>query len=544
MIFVRIIKNIFSLFYGLFRGYIKMHRKIYTWRNLLHLDNFLAYGFCWLFLWSLSSINFEVLSPFGEAFEDVEMSDVIYSKLGRNEELRERISNEDDTTVILDKNVVLVNIGHLNRGGIAELIECINLAKPKLVALDVFFTEDKSSLSLQDSLNDVRLQEAFAKTKKLFLVSEGKKFNDSMSVYDSMATSHDKFLQNAIIGNANMKVDNEADGSGEFHVLRNFFTKRGVTVEGKKVMMDAFPVKIAEAINPKAVEKLKKRNKELELIDFVGNMYVNNILLPEHEQHKMYEIDKPHFAAFDFGFFLYDRSYLAMKKIKDGIQRELVPQMQFFGSKIQEIQSVGVFNEQTGAQMMFFNSKIEEVKAQLQSQDSLYNSYKTEFVAKLKNYLGDKAVLMGFLGTTIIEDEGEDKFFTPLNSKYIGKANKDMYGLVVHANIISTILRGVYVNEMPAWQGHLIGILITYLVFASFRPIYMDHKNWYDGLTKAMGIILSLIILFIIGILFATFDYKVSFDAVYYGIILLAGDFLEIYYGLIKNVFIRIKKSL
>lgn len=205
----------------------------------------------------------------------------------------------------------------------------------------------------------------------------------------------------------------------------------------------------------------------------------------------------------------------------------------------EEVQNFEMIITQLNNQMNFIDYKINEL-------DSLSSVAKVSLIAKMNGngIKKGKAVIFGFLGKNIAEDQGEDKFFTPLNNKYIGKANKDMYGVVVHANIISTILRGAYTNKMSVWLGNLIGLLITYLVFASFRPIYNDHKNWYDGLTKAMGIILSLIILFIIGILFAEFDYNVHFPAVYFGIILLAGDFLEIYYGLIKNVFIRIKKSL
>ncbi len=77
--------------------------------------------------------------------------------------------------------------------------------------------------------------------------------------------------------------------------------------------------------------------------------------------------------------------------------------------------------------------------------------------ADLEITFRDKIVLIGYVGDRIDIDTGEDKFFTPLNSKYIGKANRDMYGIVVHANIISTILNGHYIRVMPDWLMHLIG---------------------------------------------------------------------------------------
>ena len=88
------------------------------------------------------------------------------------------------------------------------------------------------------------------------------------------------------------------------------------------------------------------------------------------------------------------------------------------------------------------------------------------------------------------------------------------------------------------------GIFMVYFTFALFRPIYSDYKVWYDGVTKALGIAISLIILFIIGIIFAHYNYEIQFGGIYFGCILLAGDFLEIYYGLLKNLAIKIQNKI
>ena len=125
----------------------------------------------------------------------------------------------------------------------------------------------------------------------------------------------------------------------------------------------------------------------------------------------------------------------------------------------------------------------------------------------------------------------------------MGKANRDMYGIIVHANIISTILGGRYTTVMPDWQMHILGILVVYLVFAMFRPIYDDFKVWYDGITKTMGLLLSMLILFIIGWLFADYNYQLRFGAIYFACVLLAGDFLEIYYGLIRNIARKVRNK-
>ena len=75
------------------------------------------------------------------------------------------------------------------------------------------------------------------------------------------------------------------------------------------------------------------------------------------------------------------------------------------------------------------------------------------------------------------------------------------------------------------------------------KAIYDDFKVWYDGVTKTMGLLISMFILFLIGWLFVDYNYQLRFGAIYFGCILLAGDFLEIYYGLIRNVARKVKNK-
>jgi len=91
---------------------------------------------------------------------------------------------------------------------------------------------------------------------------------------------------------------------------------------------------------------------------------------------------------------------------------------------------------------------------------------------------------------------------------------------------------------------HIIGFILTYLVFAFYLPIYSDHKIWYDGVTKIFGIFISLAVLFVIGIIFEVFNTKTSLHAVWFGMILFAGDWFEMYFGFIKNTFSKIKTQL
>ena len=57
-----------------------------------------------------------------------------------------------------------------------------------------------------------------------------------------------------------------------------------------------------------------------------------------------------------------------------------------------------------------------------------------------------KIVLFGYLGDRLGAPQWEDKFFTPLNESIAGRANPDMYGPVIHANIASMVLNDDYID--------------------------------------------------------------------------------------------------
>ena len=56
------------------------------------------------------------------------------------------------------------------------------------------------------------------------------------------------------------------------------------------------------------------------------------------------------------------------------------------------------------------------------------------------NLLNGKIVLIGFCGSENGMTVIDDKHFTPLNDNYAGKSLPDMYGIYIHANIISGYL--------------------------------------------------------------------------------------------------------
>ncbi|HLF34142.1 MAG TPA: CHASE2 domain-containing protein [Cyclobacteriaceae bacterium] len=154
----------------------------------------------------------------------------------------------------------------------------------------------------------------------------------------------------------------------------------------------------------------------------------------------------------------------------------------------------------------------------------------------------DKIVLMGFLGRDFYDTSWEDKFFTPMNAKYAGKANPDMYGVVIHANIIAMILNRDYVRTFPIWMDAAIGIIIVFFNIMFFTVIYRKLSKWYDGVTKLFQLIELMILLVLIIMFFHWFSLKLTLTFAFYGIAL-AGDGLEVFYSVVMNLFSRMGRT-
>ncbi len=149
----------------------------------------------------------------------------------------------------------------------------------------------------------------------------------------------------------------------------------------------------------------------------------------------------------------------------------------------------------------------------------------------------DKIVLMGVMGNSFDDKYTvEDKYFTPLNSIQAGRANPDMYGVVVHANIISMILNNSYIDTMNKSVGYLLAFLIAYINVLVFTIIYYRYADWYDGVTKILQLAQALVFIFIIILFFHWFSYKLDLTLTIV-LVLLAGDVLEVYYGVVMNAY-------
>jgi CHASE2 domain-containing sensor protein len=90
------------------------------------------------------------------------------------------------------------------------------------------------------------------------------------------------------------------------------------------------------------------------------------------------------------------------------------------------------------------------------------------------SFFKNKIILVGFYDNN--PNYIEDKHFTPLNTRFVGKSTPDMNGIVINANIISMALDNEYIHTSPLWANVLLAICITWVSFAVFLHFYL-HKN-------------------------------------------------------------------
>jgi CHASE2 domain-containing sensor protein len=110
------------------------------------------------------------------------------------------------------------------------------------------------------------------------------------------------------------------------------------------------------------------------------------------------------------------------------------------------------------------------------------------------NVFTDKIVLLGYVNRS--PDDIEDKHYTPMNPKVIGKS-PDMNGIVIHANILSMALDKKWVHTSPAWLNWIITVLIAWLHVSLFIRYYIDAHLWFHLVAKTAQLISAIFFVFL-----------------------------------------------
>ena len=149
--------------------------------------------------------------------------------------------------------------------------------------------------------------------------------------------------------------------------------------------------------------------------------------------------------------------------------------------------------------------------------------------------LKDKIVIIGYVGDpTGNEHDVEDKKFTPLNKITAGKSIPDMYGPVVHANIINMLLKNDLMYRVPDFWIGMITFLSTFLLIMVF--LRLEKKDRISFRTKKQ-IILFLFTILVTGLALWLFKIGIILRiAPIVAVVLLSASYIRYYKDLISYI--------
>ncbi|EMR03215.1 CHASE2 domain-containing protein [Cesiribacter andamanensis] len=372
----------------------------------LYLEALLATVLVFVVMGALALMpwNIKALNPLKEIVKDFRYTDLYYSQL------RGKPGS-------VDTAIVLVNIGSADRATMAGLLEVLNGYAPAAIGLDVYFPELKSPQ--EDSLLAAALQ-----LNRDRLVAGNYLWEQPLEAPQVLGSASLFSLPQS--GYLNLVGEDSLNTT-----IRHFrpFIRHGESE------YTSWATRLAAAVDPQAVEALKKRERSIELIHYSGDW----------ERFVHYEAD--------------------------------------------EILAGGV----------------------------------------AKNALANKIVLLGYLGEQVGEKRVmEDLHFTPLNPEQLGRSKPDMYGMVIQANIISMILRGDYINEMPFWLELLLAFAICYLHTLLFVYFFVKQHLWYHPVAKLVQLLTSIFLVYAMVVFYANANYSINTTLMVLAV-LLSVDVLYLY---------------
>lgn len=297
-----------------------------------------------------------------------------------------------------DTNIILVQIGN-DRGTIAGQITLLQKYNPAVIGIDAVF--DKEG----DPLENIKLIQAISQSGNLIFASRLDK---------DTVTGRPVFIRNFFEDKDHPYQSGFLNYLGsQFSVVRNYppFLKNDDSV------YLSFTSAIAKKFSPGKFEKLEKRNRRSEIINYTGNL----------------------------------ENYTSLSK----------EQLQYYDT--------------TG---------------------------------QLENILTNKIILLGYFDKEppLVM---EDLHFSPLNEQIAGKSFPDMYGIVIHANILSMILKGNYMNQASGLVSYLFAAIIVFFFLLFLLTQYKKQKHPKHGWFLLIQFLLILAILYLFLLVFTWFHLKV-----------------------------------
>jgi CHASE2 domain-containing sensor protein len=419
--------------------------------------------FVFLTLWGASNITdfklFSAFDPISQALSDFELTDYAFSNLRHDP--------------LVDQRIILVNFGDLPRREVAQQLQIISQYKPKVIGIDGYYNcegglrDTVNCPQLIDTLGNLMLANAIEQAGNVVLVSkllqsDSASNAEAIDLYDSIEYSDPIFSDHARNAYANLVTG--AVYQEDVKLCRSFIPK--YTVRGKDEY--AFAVQICMLYDSAKTKKFLARNKEEEVINYHGNVEIQDIRLKNLKRKSTTTTNYP------IMFYAIDANQL--------MNGEVLPEM-----------------------------------------------------------FKDNIVIVGFLGAYFGDATWIDKYFTPLNKKVAGRANPDMFGLVVHANIVAMILNEDYVSELAEWEKYVIGLLVCFFTVVLFIEIDLKLPAWFDALSVLIQLAQILLISGLVVYTYAGYSFKLDL-ALTLGVAALVGPCYDIYKSVQNEVIRRFTK--
>ncbi|MBN8677507.1 MAG: CHASE2 domain-containing protein [Chitinophagales bacterium] len=200
------------------------------------------------------------------------------------------------------------------------------------------------------------------------------------------------------------------------------------------------------------------------------------------------------------------------------------------------VQAARLYDQEAADRLFKRGNKVEEIYY-FGNEDQFVQCEQTDILDTSRNLQGiikDKIVLIGFLPIDSWDKPMRDRHYTPLNARYTGRNTPDMYGIVIHANIIRMILDNTYVVE-PSWGLNLLlTFLICYFNIHLYYQIFRRVSVPYHFVTRFLQIGETVILFFLVALLFHF--YRIKIDAGYWiTALLLTFDAVKFYDNGIKK---------
>lgn len=157
--------------------------------------------------------------------------------------------------------------------------------------------------------------------------------------------------------------------------------------------------------------------------------------------------------------------------------------------------------------------------------------------------LKNKIVLMGYLGIAgnKINPLDEDRFFTPLNPRLSGRSHPDMYGMVIHANILRMALDKDYIYSLPTWLNWILAFFLSLIFLPLFVKWYVHKPVWFHLFALFMQLLISIFFVYLTIQLYASANIKIESSVLLIAVLLLV-DFILFYDHFVK--FLKYKAKL